>query len=97
MQALIDTITTNYSTALNIYISVPKVDEKTLAIKSPINKKEVINEIRKQTNLPLAAGNFINDTIFPIRRLDDYTITYRVKKAINKYSEELEDYTDVVF
>ena len=97
MQALIDTITTNYSTALNIYISVPKVEEKTLAIKTPINKKEVINEIRKQTNLPLSSANFINDTIFPIRRLDDYTITYRVKKAINKYSDELEDYTDVVF
>lgn len=97
MQALIDTITDNYSTDLNIFISVPKVDEKTMALKTPLGKKDIINEIRKQTNLPLAAANFVNDTIFPIRRLDDYTITYRVRKAINKYSDELEDYTDVIF
>ena len=97
MQSLIDTITDKYSTDLNIFISVPKVDENTMEIKSPIGKKDVISEIRRQTKLPLAAGNFLNDTIFPIKRLDDYKITYRVKKAINKYSDELEDYTDVIF
>ena len=97
LQSLIDTITDKYSTDLNIFISVPKVEENTFNLKSPIGKKEVINAIRKQTNLPLAAANFVNDTIFPIRRLDDYSITYRVKKAINKYSDELEDYTDVIF
>ena len=94
MQALIDSIIDNYSSNTKIFIAVPKVNDD-LTIKSPIGKKEVIKAIREQTKMPLAAGNFVNDTIFPIKKLDDYTITYRFKKAINKYSDEVEDFTDV--
>lgn len=94
MQALIDSITDNYSTDTKIFITVPKADDD-LNIKSPVTKKEVIAAIRKQTGMPLSANNFVNDTIFPIKKLDDYTITYRFKKAVSKYSDEEEETTDV--
>jgi len=96
MQALIDSITDNYSTDTKIFITVPKADAD-LNIKSPVSKKEVVNAIRKQTGMPLASANFVNDTIFPIKKLDDYTITYRFKKAVSKYSDEEEETTDVTF
>ena len=96
MQALIDSITDNYSTETKIFITVPKVNDN-LTLKSTIGKKEVINAIRKQTGMPLAAANFVNDTIFPIKRLDDYRITYRFKTAVSKYDEEEEETTDVTF
>lgn len=96
MQALIDSITDNYSTDTKIFISVPKCNED-LSIKSPVSKKQVINAIRKQTGMPLSSENFVNDTIFPIKRLDDYTITYRFKTAVSKYSDEEVETTDVTF
>lgn len=94
MQALIDSIIDNYSSDTKIFISVPKVDED-MNIKSPIGKKEVIKAIRQQTGMPLAAANFVNDTIFPIKKLDDYRITYRFRKAVDRYNEEEEETTDV--
>lgn len=96
MQALIDSITENYSTDTKIFLTVPKVNDD-LTIKTPIGKSEVIKAIRKQTGMPLSNNNFVNDTIFPIKKLDDYTITYRFKKAVSKYSDEEEEYTDVTF
>ena len=96
MQALIDSITENYSTETKIFITVPKVNDN-MTLKSAIGKKEVINAIRKQTGMPLATANFVNDTIFPIKRLDEYRITYRFKTAVSKYDEEEVETTDVIF
>lgn len=96
MQALIDSIIDNYSSETKIFISVPKVNSD-MTIKSPIGKKEVINAIRKQTGMPISANNFVNDTIFPIKKLDDYRITYRFKTAVNKYDEKEAETTDVTF
>ena len=95
MQILIDSITDNYSTDTKIFIRVPKVNDD-YSLKNPIGKKEVINAIRKQTGMNLASANFVNDTIFPIRKIDNYTITYRFHKAVNKKTEEDES-TDVTF
>lgn len=94
MLALIDSITENYSTDTKIFIQVPKMNDD-MTINNPVSKKEVIKAIRTQTKMPLAASNFVNDTIFPIKKLDDYSITYRFKKAVSKYSDEEEEYTDV--
>ena len=96
MLALIDSITENYSTDTKLFLTVPKIKDD-MTLKSVIGKKEVIKAIRKQTGMPLATANFVNDTIFPIKRLDDYRITYRFKTAVSQYDENDVETTDVTF
>ena len=83
-----DTIRQVFSTSVNLFIDVPALDKKGL-IASPLSKKDVVQQMREKTGMQLDMGNFLTegDTIFPIRRLDEYLMTYRIEHAMETFTD----------
>lgn len=81
-EVMADRMLTEYAYITNIFIDVKKLNKKK-ELPHPITKRMAIDAICRQTGMNLESSRFGGecDTIFPIRQLGDYNITYNFPTA----------------
>lgn len=84
-----DSIRENFSINTNIFVEVDELDRNG-NIKSPVTKSQVIAEIERQTGYKMNADQFFEYTegIFPIRKLDEYSIGYHIVRGQETFTGE---------
>lgn len=95
INTMADSIRNAFSTGVHLFIDVPALDKKGRVAK-PLTKREVVDEICRQTGMQLDYNSFYDydEKIFPIKKLDEYSIGYRFKKKQETFSQK-DSYEDV--